>query len=94
MAAGWEAERWRGLAAAGGLGSAVAGEVVGDVAVAAVAEDGEAEDAAVAAAAVGQRTAAVEEVAADGMQGGGAIENSKAVADDGHQAAVGRKVSI
>jgi hypothetical protein len=92
--AGWEAELWRDLEAADGLGSAVAGEVVGDVAVAAVAEDGEAEDAAVAAAAVGQRPAAVEEVAADGMQGGGAIENSKAVADDGHQAAVGRKVSI
>jgi hypothetical protein len=28
------------------------------------------------------------------MQGGGAIGSSKAVADDGHQAAVGRKVSI
>jgi hypothetical protein len=94
--AGWEAELWRDLEAADGLGSAVAEAVVGDVAVAAAAEDDEAEDAvavAAAAAAVGQ-AAAVEEVAADGMQGGGAIGSSKAVADDGHQAAVGRKVSI
>jgi len=94
MVAGWVAGLWQGLAA-GGQRSAVAVAVAGDVAVAA-AEDGEAEDAAVAvaAAAVGQAAAAVEVVAADGMQGGDAIGSSKAVADDGHQAAVGRKVSI
>jgi hypothetical protein len=99
MVAGWEAELWQGLAAADGQGSAaavVAVAVVGDVAAAVAAEGDEAEDAAVAvavvAAAVGQ--AAAVEVAADGMQGGGAIGSSKAVADDGHQAAVGRKVLI
>jgi hypothetical protein len=36
----------------------------------------------------------VGDVAADGMQGSGAIESSKAVADDGHRAAVGREVLI
>ena len=99
MVAGWVAGLWQGLAAGGqrsAVAVAVAVAVAGDVAVAA-AEDGEAEDAAVAvaAAAVGQAAAAaVEVVAADGMQGGDAIGSSKAVADDGHQAAVGRKVSI
>jgi hypothetical protein len=104
MVAGWEAGLWQGLAAAEVQRSAVAVAVaVGDVAagvvaagVVAAAEGGGAAGAAVAVAvaAVGQAAAAVEEAAADGMQGGGAIENSKAVADGGHQAAVGRKVLI
>jgi hypothetical protein len=99
MDAEWEAELWQGLAAADVQRSAVAVvavAAVGDVAAAvAAAEGGEAEDAAVAvAAAVGQAAAAVEDVAADGMQGSGAIESSKAVADDGHRAAVGREVLI
>jgi hypothetical protein len=96
MDAEWEAELWQDLAAADVQRSAVAVAAVGDVAAAvAAAEGGEAEDAAVAvAAAVGQAAAAVEDVAADGMQGSGAIESSKAVADDGHRAAVGREVLI
>jgi hypothetical protein len=99
MVAGWEAELWQGLAAAEVQRSAVAVAVVavavvgGVAADVAAAEGGEAAGAA-AVAVVGQAAAAEEVAAADGMQGGGAIENSKAVADDGHQAAVGRKVSI
>lgn len=102
MVAGWVGELWQGLAAEGDRRSVV---VAGDVAAVAVAvavaaagrDEAEEDVAATAAAAAAGQTeaAAVEEVAADGMQGGGAIESSKAVADDGHQVAVGRKkVSI
>jgi len=105
MVVEWAAELWQGQAEEDGrrsvvVAAAVAVAVAGDVAaagVAAAAEGGGAIDVAVAVAVAAAGPAAavvVEEVAADGMQGGGVIGNSKAVEDDGHQAAVGRKVSI